>query len=275
MSTNLRYYQLLQQIERNPLRPMVAGAFDIADDFKRDVERVGADRRLSAEGRREATQDLLRKAVRDLRDLRKPLEEYHSKTETMRAAVKRPAYDKSDLVAAMNRRELRDASRAMTSGQRAGHMTGPKRSIAFIDALLEFEDDPWMAGVDVFNPNELEIFELAKHERLRDLHGPLMDTIAERDSTEIEAGMIPAVARVDIQDASGLESKDFEAIAKKIESKVGALWLKRFIEDGREVIRVVDLENREGPVARIATPDEMRDGKFYKDHAEYQADRAA
>jgi hypothetical protein len=38
MATNLRYFQLLQQIENNPLRPMVAGAFDIADDFRRDME---------------------------------------------------------------------------------------------------------------------------------------------------------------------------------------------------------------------------------------------
>jgi AAA domain len=30
-----------------------------------------------------------------------------------------------------------------------------------------------------------------------------------------------------------------------------------------------------GPVGRVATEDEKRDGKFYKDHAEYQADRAA
>ena len=61
MSTNVKYFQLLQQIEKNPLRPKVAAAFDVADDFKRDMERVGADRRLSAEGRADATRDLLKK----------------------------------------------------------------------------------------------------------------------------------------------------------------------------------------------------------------------
>ena len=124
MTTNLRDFQLLQQIEKNPLRPTVAGAFDIADDFRRDMERVGADRRLSAEGRWEATQGHLRKALRDLRDIQKPLNEHHARTEAMRGTVKRPAFDKSDFVGALNRRELRDASRAMTSGQRAGHMAG-------------------------------------------------------------------------------------------------------------------------------------------------------
>jgi hypothetical protein len=169
-----------------------------------------------------------------------------------------------ELIGALARRELRDASRAMTSGQRAGHMAGPTRSVAFVDALLEFADDPWMAGVDVFNPNELEIFEAAKQQRLRDFHGAVLDTIAERESTEIEAAMVPAVARVDIQDASKLASKDFEAIARRIESKIDGPWLKRFTENGIEVIRVVDLENH---AARIATPDEIRDGKFYKVHS--------
>jgi len=27
--------------------------------------------------------------------------------------------------------------------------------------------------------------------------------------------------------------------------------------------------------SRVATPDEVRDGKYYRDHAEYLADRAA
>jgi hypothetical protein len=136
------------------------------------MERVGADRRLSAEGRADATRDLLKKAIRDLRDIQTPLKEHRAKTEEMRATVKRPAFDKTDIAAALARREIRDVSRAMTSGQRAAKLAGPTRSIAFVDALLEFEDDPWMAGVDVFNPNELEIYEIAKQERLRDLHGP-------------------------------------------------------------------------------------------------------
>jgi hypothetical protein len=272
MTTNLRYFQLLQQIEKNPLRPAVAGAFDVASDFKLDMERIGADRRLSAEGRREAMQDLVRKAVRDIRDIQKPLNEHRAKTAELRAKVQRPPYDKSDIVGAMARREMRDASRAMTFGQRSAKLAGPTRSVAFVDALLEFADDPWMSGVDIFNPSELEIFEAAKTERLRDFHGPLLDTIAEREAVEIEAAMVPAVARVDVQNDSGLQSREFEEVAKPIESKVGAPWLKRFTEEGREIIRVIDLQTNR---AHTASEREILDGKFYKDLAEYQADRAA
>ena len=56
MSTNLRNHQLLRQIEKNPLRPAVAPAFDIADDFKRDMEELGQNRKWSPEGRRDEAQ---------------------------------------------------------------------------------------------------------------------------------------------------------------------------------------------------------------------------
>jgi hypothetical protein len=268
MTTNLRYFQLLQQIEKNPLRPTVAGAFDIADDFRRDMERVGADRRLSAEGRRDAARDLLRKAVRDLRDIQKPLNEHRAKTAEMAAAVKRPAYDKTDVVGALARRELRDASRAMTFGQRSAKLAGPTRSVAFVDALLEFADDPWMSGVDVFNPSELEIFEMAKQQRLRDFHGAVLDQIDERNNLEIEAAMVPAVARVDIQNDSGLPSVDFEAIAVPIEKRAGAPWK---MKDGTTICEVVNgkAEYHQG------SEDELRDAVDYPNEAAFLASRAA
>ena len=134
-TTSSRYFQLLAQIEKNPLRPKVAGAFDVASDFAMDMQRIEADRRLSREGRRDAADGLVRKAIRDMRDVAKPLNEHRAKTEEMRGKVKRPAYDRADLVGPLARRELRDAARGMTSGQRAGHMAGPTRSVAFVDAL--------------------------------------------------------------------------------------------------------------------------------------------
>jgi hypothetical protein len=268
MTTNLRYFQLLQQIEKNPLRPKVAGAFDVADDFRRDMERVAADRRLSAEGRWDATRDLLRKAVRDLRDIQKPLSEHRAKTEEMRASVKRPAYDKTDIVGALARRELRDASRAMTFGQRAAKMSGPTRSVALLDAILEFADDPWMSGIDVFNPNELQGYEAAREERSRDLNAPLLDQIAERNNLEIEAAMIPAVARVDIQNDSGLESREFEAFAKPIETKAGAPWV---MDDGKTICEVVNGKAE----YHLGSEDELRDAVPYPNEAAFLASRAA
>ena len=124
MTTNLRYFQLLQQVEKNPLKPKVVGAFDVASDFALDMQRIAADQKLSEAGRRDAADGLVRKAIRDLRDLKKPLDEYRAKTATMKAAAKLPPYDKADVVGALLRRELREAARTMTAGQRAAKLSG-------------------------------------------------------------------------------------------------------------------------------------------------------
>jgi hypothetical protein len=273
MSTNLKYFQLLQQIEKNPLRPKVAAAFDIVSDFALDAEAVGLDRRLSPEGKREKAQGNLRKALRDLRDTRKTaLDEHHAKTESMRATVERPAYDKSDYAAGL-RRELRDASRAMSFGQRAALMSGPTRDKDFVDAVLE--QAAWVSGFNTYDPGELALYEGAKAERLRDLHSPLLDQIEERDAVEREARMILDVARADLAADSGLEPREFEAEIKHVETGVNALWLKRDRDsNGNEVIYVLVPEGG-GFRGKIASPEEVQNGHFFQSHEEYQASRAA
>jgi hypothetical protein len=272
---NPRNIQLLSQIsDANPFKKALAPAFDLVDDLEKDLEAVRLDRRLSPEGRKEVAQGHLRKTIRDLRDLRKPIDEFRSKTEELRATAKKlPPYDKTDIVAALNRREMRDRSCLMTAGQRAGKLTGPNRSLAFIDAVLEHVDDPWMSGINIYEKGELDIYEIAKQERLRDLHGPLLDTIAQRDSIEAEALMILNVARTDIAADSGLESREFEAIAKPVESKANAPWLRKEKDAaGNERTIVIDVQNHR---SRAATEREILDGKYYASHQEYLADRSA
>jgi hypothetical protein len=265
-----RNIKLLEQVpDSNPFKKTVAPAFDLVDFLEKDLEAVRLDRRLSDEGKKEKVQGHLRKALRELRDLQKPIEEFHSATEAMREKVKRPAFDKTDYVAALNRKELRDAARAMTFGQRAMRMTGPTRSKAFIDAVLEFEDDPWMSGINTDDPGEREIFEAAKESRLRDFHAQLLDQIAARDATESEARMIPAVVRNDIAaDYSGLERKDFEELAKIVESRIGAPWI---LKDKKTVCEVVNGKAE----YHLASPDELRDGVEYPNEAAYLSARAA
>jgi hypothetical protein len=269
MTTNLRYFQLLQQVEKNPLKPKVVGAFDVASDFALDMQRIAADQKLSEAGRRDAADGLVRKAIRDLRDLKKPLDEYRAKTATMKAAAKLPPYDKADVVGALLRRELREAARTMTAGQRAAKLSGSHRSLALVDAVLEFADDPWMAGVDIFNPNELQIFEEARERRLRDLHWPLLDQVAERENTLEEVQMVIDVARGDVQHASNLPGPAFEAIAAPIEKRVNAPWI---LSDRKTVCTVMPDGTAE---YHAGTPDELRDGVQFPDLQAYLAARAA
>ena len=82
INRNPRNLQLMSQIsENNPFKKtVVPRIFDIMDDFNRDVEAIGLDRRLSPEGKRDKVQGHLRKALRDRRNAQKPLEEYHAQT---------------------------------------------------------------------------------------------------------------------------------------------------------------------------------------------------
>jgi hypothetical protein len=210
MNRNPRNQHLLSQIsETNPFKAELAHRiFAIGADFERAVEAVGQDRRLSQEGRKDAARIHLQKALRELDGLQKQVDAYGTETASMRSGIKAPTYDKSDVVAALGRQELRAASRAMTSGQRAAHLAGPTRSKAFVDALLEFADDAWMSGVDVFNPNEAELFEEARQSRLRDLNGPLMTALEARAGVESEIAMVIDIVRNDLEsDATHLAAR--------------------------------------------------------------------
>jgi hypothetical protein len=277
INRNPRNHQLLSQIpDSNPFKKtVVPRAFDLLGDYEKDRESIfGTDERgvelrrdLSPEGKRGEAQKAIRRAIRDLRDLQKPLQEFRAKTETMRAAVRRPDYDKTDIVAALARRELRDRSRDLTFGQRAALMTGPDRDVNFIDAVLELE--PWVSGIDKFNPNELQIYEAARQERTRDFHGQTLDQIAARESMETEAMMVINVVRNDLATDSGLESREFEAFAKPIETRAGAPWL---VNNRTQVCEVAP----DGTASyRPASTDEIRDGKEYGGLASYLASRVA
>jgi hypothetical protein len=160
INRNPRNLQLLSQIsDANPFKKsLIPRLFDLASDFEKDMEATGLDRRLSPDGKKEKAQGHLRTALRDLRNAKKLLDEHHAKTETMRAMVKGPVFEKSDILAAMLRAEMRSRAVAMSPGQRHALMTGPRRSTAFLDAVLEFADDPWMSGIDNFAPDQQEIF---------------------------------------------------------------------------------------------------------------------
>jgi hypothetical protein len=208
MNRNPRNESLLSQIsETNPFRETLAPrVFAIGQEFEKAVEDVGLDRRLSQEGKKDKARGHLQKALRDLLDLQKPIDEYRKQTESLRSGMKAPTYDKADLVGAMNRRELRDRAALMTFGQRAALMSGPRRDTNFIDALLE--QPAWMSGVNIDDPGEREIYEAAKESRLRDLNGPLMDALEARDRTESEIAMVINVVKNDLEsDATDLADR--------------------------------------------------------------------
>jgi hypothetical protein len=268
---NFRNSQLLQQIGRHPLKSALAKALDIAETFAGDVEFLTLDKNLSAEGRGNARQAKLRAAIRDLRDARAPIGEMQKKLDAKRKAVAMPKFDPADVVGFLRRQELRAALRAAANtGQRALLLQQPE----FADAMLE--QPPALSGlhpVEGAPSEDASIVDNAKEQRLGSLFGPQLAEISEMEKTIAEANMVADLARVDLQSSSGMEPRAFAEFVKPVESKQNAPWLRKDKDwDGNERIIVIDLQNHSG---RVATEREILDGRFYKDLAEYQADRAA
>ena len=275
--SNLRNAQLLKQMESHPLRSSLAKILDVAEAFQGDVEFVSGNRDLTQEGKQKAMQANLRKAVRDLRDAKVPLNELQTKLDAKRKAVAMPKFDPNDTIGFLRRQELRTALRSMeNSGQRALLLEDP----AFADAMLEQPPalsglQPQQIGDDKDQGNQdFLLVEAAKKRRLESLFAPQLAEISELEGTIAEASSIVNIARNDLQLHSGIEDRRvFEEFAKPIELKTGTHWLKRDKDvNGNEVIIVIDLENHRG---RVATEREILDGKFYADIEAYRADRAA
>jgi hypothetical protein len=273
MNRNPRNILMLSQIsDSNPFKKtLVPRIFDIGSDFEKDMEAVGLSGK-SREWRQEQAQDHRRRALRDWRDAQKELKEHIAKTDEMDATTRKmPAgyYDKTDRYGADLRREMRDRSVLMTPGQRAAKLTGPHRSIAFIDSALEHIDDPWMSGIDIYAEDQRQIFEIAKQERLQEHHAAVIPVIAERRAIESAALMPVNTIRGDIAIDSGLPQDVFEAEAKRIETKAGAPWL---MDDGKTICEVVN-----GVTSyHQGSEDELRDAKKYPGGAaEFLAARAA
>ena len=263
--SNLRNSQLLQQIGRHPLKAALARALDIAETFQGDVEFLQLDKNLSSEGRGNARRAKLRAAIRDLRDARAPINDLQTKLDSKRKVVSMPKFDPADTLGFLRRQELRTALRAMSSGQRALHLADS----AFADAMLEMP--PVLSGLHPVEgqPGEdSSLVETTKKQRLESLFAPQLAEIEELEKTIAEANMIADIARVDLQSNSGMDSRVFAEFVKPVESKANAPWLRKF-GDSVHVIKPGETS------APFATEREILDGKFYKDLAEYQADRSA
>jgi hypothetical protein len=199
MNRHPRNQSLLAQIsETNSFKATLAPRiFEIGNAFDWDIEAIAQDRRLSAEGKRDKLKERRQEALSKLTDLQKPIDDYRKQTASLRSGMKAPSYDKTDIIGAMNRRELRDRAALMNFGQREMRMAGPHRDPSFIDAVLEMP--AWVSGFNEFEPNELKLYEAARESRQRDLNGELMDALEARASTESEIMMVANVVRNDIQ----------------------------------------------------------------------------
>jgi hypothetical protein len=123
--SNLRNAQLLQQMQAHPLKATLAKALDIAEAFAGDVEFLSLNKDLSLQGRDNARRAKLRAAIRDLRDVRAPINELQAKLDKKRAAIAIPPFKQDDIVGFLKRQELRAALRSIENSRRSPNSRRP------------------------------------------------------------------------------------------------------------------------------------------------------
>ena len=279
MSLADRNKSILERVDRhaehpsaNALRKAAENCLAVSERFARERDLIAQNGHLTQEGvRAQLTEALRRTYDRDLRDARKPFDAAAAKLKSMREQVKPAQVDRTDVVAALERQEIRAFVRGLNVQERTKLLT-PGSDPRVLDAVL----DAPAALSGVPEP----YFAQVKAWREEQLHGPLLKEIADLDSLLSESQNAAVIARGDLMNTMQIDQRGFDRIMLPIENKADAPWLKK---EGDAVVVVVPGQATYQP----ATADEMRDGVFFesaeaffkahgvKDQAEYLARRAA
>src|SRR6266481_4377901 len=126
MSYAQRNANILDRIDRYAVHPSTAAlrkaaenCFTIAENFAKHRDFLERDGFFTPEGKRaKLTEALTKTFARDLRDARKPIQDAAKDIERLRGNIKPVQVDRTDVVAAMERAEIRAFIRSLPSGEK-------------------------------------------------------------------------------------------------------------------------------------------------------------
>jgi hypothetical protein len=177
-----------------------------------------------------------------------------------RAALKPAAIDKTDFAGALLRAEMRDWLRSKPT---------QKERDEFIRDNLE-KLDPEMARAFTELPAEVSGISPIQREMLAEraleaAHPGELEEIKELERAVQLADAAVNLGRDEIVREAEVSREDFDQLAEPFEAKARPFpWLKK---DGGSV-SVIDLQRG---VGRVPTPEELANGQYFKDYAEYAA----
>jgi hypothetical protein len=97
-------------------------------------------------------------------------------------------------------------------------------------------------------------------------HGEKMTQLRELNHAIEVAESAVETGRDEVRQETAIDARTFNERAKPFEAKLKPYWLRRQIEDGKEVIRVIT----PGGTAQVATQEQIDNGRFYADFDEYR-----
>jgi hypothetical protein len=233
-------------------------AVDLAENFGRQL---AADTRYTDQGRQDQFKNhVLHQAVPVFQLGRRAISRAKQELADMRGRLQLPKADPTDAAGAIARMEIRTWLRSLPQAERDKITRSENIDPQIRSAILEAP--AVMTGVAESH------LDLMKEKALRELHGSVMDEIAELSSAIDMAASAVEAGRDSTRIDTGLTADQFDAAAKPIEQRQNVAWLRRH---GAEM-RVVDLELR---LLREATADELATGIEATTHDEFLAKRDA
>jgi hypothetical protein len=175
----------------------------------------------------------------------------------LRSKVKLQPADKTDLVSAMLRAEMRDWLRSKPQAERDAYIRENAETLEPQMALAVMEMPAELTGVSIVQRDAL--IERA----LEAQHGEALKEVQELERGIEIAERAVSLGREEIIRESEADPHQFNQLAESYENRAGVAWLRK---DGARVI-VVDLDRG---VGRQATPEELETGVHFKDFEEYR-----
>lgn len=210
---------------------------------------------------------VLSDAVPALHRGRTAIKKARAEVDERRSKLKVEGPDPSDVAAAFRRMEIRTRLREMKPDELTNYF-------ARYDDNLPTE----VAQAVTELPAEYSGVPQSRHDLLTEhavnaQFGPVIEEIKEIEQAIEAAESSVEAARDEIRLEVGInDPAKFNELAAPIEAKHSAPWLRRGMQDGVEVIRVVDLEKG---IERLATPEEIERGIEYRDYEHFMKGKAA
>jgi hypothetical protein len=278
MSYLARNQSIFERIDRHnraetaKLRAAAQKCLAISERLAQERAAIDRDGHLTREGKQARLTEVLKKNYgRELRDARKPFDEFARNIAAVRETVKPVTVDRTDVVAAMERQEMRAFMRGLSNAEKTALLL-ESPDARFLDAVL---DAP--AALSGIAP---EIYGRAKDAREEQIHGPVLRELEAMEALLADAQNAALIARNDLMSIVDLDQRAFDRIMLPIENKKDAPWLKHMDD---KVVVVIPGETVYAP----ATSEQLRDGVYYdnaaqffeahgcKDQTEWQARQAA
>jgi hypothetical protein len=164
--------------------------------------------------------------------------------------------DKNDTYGFMRRQRKLDLLLRLPEKERQAVIANEKLDPELAQAILELDMPAEMLGLSAATCG------LIRERALRAAHGDVIDELEELDTGIALADRAVHMARAKLA---------VEAAAAPFEKSIGP-WLKKSVEGGKEVIRVVRWNaDKSGGTLAVPTADELERGVFYANIEEYRA----